>query len=101
MAPVINRLTLAILLTASSALAAITGTLIDESGKPLSGATLRAFAAEDSRAFRARAMRGADRTPIATAQSAEGGAFRIDASAPLLEIVIEAAGKVTQAMEAA
>jgi hypothetical protein len=36
-------------------------------------------------------MRGADRTPIATAQSAEGGVFRIDGSAPMLEISVEAA----------
>ena len=81
-------------------LLAITGNLIDESGKPVAGATLHAYAAEDSRAFRARVMHGGDRTPIATAQSADGGAFRIDASAPLIEIVIEAPGKITQSTEA-
>jgi uncharacterized GH25 family protein len=93
-------LSFAILLAASSAHAAITGTLIDESGKPVAGATVRAYTSEDSRAFRTRVMRGGEHTAIATAQSADGGAFRIDASAPLLEIVIEAPGKVTQATEA-
>ncbi|MDQ6800051.1 MAG: carboxypeptidase-like regulatory domain-containing protein [Acidobacteriota bacterium] len=97
----IARLSLAVFLAASSAHAAVTGILIDESARPVAGATLRAYATEDSRVFRARVMRGADRTAMATAQSDDGGAFRIDASAPLLEISIAAPGKVTQAVEAA
>jgi protocatechuate 3,4-dioxygenase beta subunit len=63
----------------SNAFAAITGTVIDPDGKPIAGATLRAYAVESSAALRARAVAGKiDREPLATAQSSENGAFSID-----------------------
>ena len=47
---------LAVLLLSASAHAAITGTVIDENGKPIAGATVRAWAAEPSRVYRQRLL---------------------------------------------
>jgi protocatechuate 3,4-dioxygenase beta subunit len=78
----------------STAFASITGTIIDSDAKPVAGATVRAYAAEDSGALRARLMAGkADREPVATVQSSDTGSFSIDAkAAPAVDIVIEASG---------
>jgi protocatechuate 3,4-dioxygenase beta subunit len=79
-------------LTATAAHAAITGTLVDPDSKPIAGATIRAFAAEDSAAFRARLLAGKiDREALATAKSAENGAFSIDVKgATAVDVMIEA-----------
>lgn len=92
---------LLLLLAATFAHAAITGTLIDEMGKPVANATIKAYAYEDPRVARGRLLRGAtDRTAIATVKSAENGAFRVEAKAPLVELAIEAADKQAAVFEA-
>src|SRR5262249_11142842 len=53
------------------------------------GVAIRSFAAEDMSAFRARALAGADRKAIATAQSDGEGKFRIDAAPAATEVLIE------------
>jgi hypothetical protein len=86
----------ALLLTAASAAhAAITGTVVDPDAKPIAGATIRAYAAEDSAAMRARLLAGkVDREPLASAQSAENGAFSIDVKgAAAVDVTIEAPGR--------
>jgi protocatechuate 3,4-dioxygenase beta subunit len=87
------------LAAATTSLATITGTLIDESGKPAAGAAIRAYAAEDSAPLRSRAMRGKTLEAAATAQSADNGSFRIESPAPLTLLVIAAKGKVDAAFE--
>src|SRR5437016_4605885 len=79
-------------LTATAAHAAITGTVVDPDSKPIAGATIRAFAAEDSAALRARLLAGKiDREPLATATSAESGAFSIDVKgATAVNVTIDA-----------
>ncbi len=84
----------ALFVTSSSTVAhaAITGTIIDMDGKPVAGATIRAFASESSAALRARLMAGkADRDPGATAKSSDSGSFTIDLkSSPAVDLEIEA-----------
>jgi hypothetical protein len=59
--------------------AAITGTIVDPNGNPIGGATVRAYAAEDSAGMWARIIAGKlDREPLATAQSAPNGTFSIE-----------------------
>jgi protocatechuate 3,4-dioxygenase beta subunit len=80
--------------TSTIAHAAITGTIIDLDGKPVAGATIHAFAAEDSATMRARIVAGkADREPGATAKSSDSGSFTIDLkSSPAIDLEIEASG---------
>lgn len=86
--------TVLVAVSSLSAYASITGTIVDSDAKPVAGATIRAFASEDSRALRARLLAGnAGRDPVATAQSSETGAFSIDAKAhAAVDLVIEAEG---------
>lgn len=99
--PSMKRLAVSLLFMASAAHAAITGLLIDEAGKPVAGASVREYEAEDSRSWHARVMRGGAATLIASTRSGEDGVFRIDARAPLVTLVIEAAGKTSMSLEAA
>src|SRR5581483_6747400 len=99
--PDMKRLTISLLFAASAVHGAITGTVIDEAGKPVAGAMVREYAAEDSRNWHARVMRGEAATLVASAQSGDDGVFRIDAKAPLVMLMFEAAGKVTMSLEAA
>lgn len=89
------RLASALLLFASTtANAAITGTLIDDKGAPIAGATVRAYAAEDSRTARLRMLSAEPAlAALATVKSAENGTFRVEVKAPRVQIAFEAAGK--------
>ena len=70
---------LAALLLSASAHAAITGTVIDENGKPIAGATVRAWAAEPSRVYRQRLLSTQpENEPLAGATTNEAGAFSVD-----------------------
>jgi protocatechuate 3,4-dioxygenase beta subunit len=75
--------------------AAITGTVVDASSKPVSGATIRAYVPESSAALRARLVAGkGDPEPVATAQSAENGTFSLDVKgATAVDVTIEAPGR--------
>jgi hypothetical protein len=75
--------------------AAITGTVVTADLKPIAGATVRAFAAEDSAVMRARLVAGkVEREPLASAQSAEDGTFSLDVKGTAaVDLRIEAAGR--------
>ena len=82
---------LAVVLAASAnAFAAITGTVVDPDGKPIAGATIRAYASENSAAMRARLLAGKDREPMVTVQSSENGAFSLDGKGAAVDVVLEA-----------
>src|SRR5258706_212809 len=88
---------IAFVLTASlticaAAHAAITGSIVDLEGKPISGATVRAFAAEGSDAMRARLVAGKiERDPVASVESAENGSFSIELKTPgAVDVTIDA-----------
>jgi 5-hydroxyisourate hydrolase-like protein (transthyretin family) len=90
----IDMCKLAILLavTASTNLhAAITGTVIDTDAKAVAGAAVRAYAAEDSAALRARVLAGKiEREPLAATQTAETGTFSLDVKgAAAIDVVID------------
>ncbi|MEA2163055.1 MAG: large repetitive protein [Thermoanaerobaculia bacterium] len=91
------RLLLATLVAAflsSTALGAIKGTVVDSDDKPVAGATIRAYAAEDSATLRAKLVAGKiAREPLATAQSSDNGSFSIDVKGTTaVDLVIDAAG---------
>lgn len=89
-----NLAFLALLAISPAANAAITGSIIDSDAKPVAGATIRAYASEDSAALRARLLAGKlEREPVAAAQSSDNGSFSIDVKAtPAVDLVIEAPG---------
>ena len=83
------RTFLSLLFFATAAHASITGTLIDERGKPVAGATIEAFAAEDSQALRARLLsKNPERTPVASAHSTDAGGFTIDPKNRVADLAI-------------
>jgi protocatechuate 3,4-dioxygenase beta subunit len=95
------RLVPILLFSAATLQASISGTLIDEQGKPIAGATVRAYASEDWKTASRRLMSGAtDRPVVATSQSGENGAFKLDPKTLLVEVVIEANGMRARAFEA-
>jgi protocatechuate 3,4-dioxygenase beta subunit len=88
-----RKLAILLAVTASTNLvAAITGTVVDPDGKPIAGATIRAFAAESSAAQRARLLAGKiDRDPVVSAQSAENGTFSLDVKGAIaVDVVVDA-----------
>lgn len=96
-----NRFAFAFLFAATTTHAAITGIVVDESGKPISGAAIRVYAAEDLRGRQARLAAGkVDLPVIASAASGENGRFGIDAKVPVATLVIDAAGQQTHVEEA-
>src|SRR6185503_13179044 len=95
-----KTLGLLLLTLAASANAAVTGTLIDEQAKPVSGATIRAYRAEERRVSATRFANGTfERPVIATAKSGENGAFSIDVGVPLADLVIDSEGLQQQTVE--
>jgi len=76
----------------AAAQAAITGSVVDLEGKPIAGATVRAFAAEGSDAMRARLVAGKiERDPVASVQSAENGSFSIELKTPgAVDVTVDA-----------
>jgi protocatechuate 3,4-dioxygenase beta subunit len=90
-----NKSAILIALLVSSTLhAAITGTVVSADLKPIAAATIRAYAAEDSAAMRARVLAGKlDRESVASVQSAEDGTFSVDVKGTTaVDLRIEAAG---------
>ncbi|MEA2413958.1 MAG: large repetitive protein [Thermoanaerobaculia bacterium] len=88
-----RKLAILLAVTASTNLyAAITGTIIDSEAKPVAGATIRAYAPENSAAMRARILAGKiDREPIASVKPAENGTFSIDVkNAIAVDVVVDA-----------
>ena len=86
---------LALLLGSLDLCAAITGFVIDETGKPIAGARVRAFALESSDAATARLLSDTpEPTPVASAQTDDKGAFRIEAKQqPVVTLVVDAPGR--------
>src|SRR5712692_7450880 len=94
------RTFLSLLFLASAAHASITGTLIDEQGKPVAGATIEAFAAEDSQALRARLLsKNPERTPVASAHSTDAGGFTIDPKNRVADLAIRVGGRVAAGLQ--
>jgi protocatechuate 3,4-dioxygenase beta subunit len=88
-----RKLAILLAFTASTnVFAAITGTVVDSDAKPIAGATVRAYAAENSSAMRARILAGKiDREPVASAQTAENGTFSLDLKgAVAVDVVVDA-----------
>jgi len=82
--------------------AAITGTVIDPDAKPIAGAAIRAYAAENSSVMRARLLAGKiEREPIASAQSAENGMFSLDVKgAVAVDVVVDVPSRARNAIAA-
>jgi len=98
-----RKLAILLAVTASTNLyAAITGTILDPEAKPVAGATIRAYAAENASVMRARIVAGKiDREPLATAQSVENGTFSLDVkSAVAVDVVIDAPSRARNAIAA-
>lgn len=94
------RTFLPLLFLATSVHAAITGTLIDERGKPVAGATIEVFPAEDSRTLRARLLsKTSDRTPVSTAQSSDSGTFSINPKGAVADVAIRMGGRLVVGLE--
>lgn len=85
----------AVLLGTLDLSAAITGHVIDEAGKPLAGARIRVFALEPFDVVAARLLSETpEPVPVATVQSDDKGAFRIDPKKqPVVTLVADAPGR--------
>ena len=83
--------------------AAVTGYTLDANGKPIPRARIRAFALEPSEVFNARLMSDApEPAALATVQSGDDGAFRIDVKRePVVTLVVDAAGYAPEVFDAA
>jgi protocatechuate 3,4-dioxygenase beta subunit len=94
---------LPLLLSAATASAAVTGTVVADDGAPLAGARVRAFAREAFSATAARLLSSSpDAVPIAATESAADGRFSIDAKGnATIDIVVDAAGREPAAFYAA
>ena len=89
-------------LLAATAAASITGTVLDEEGKPLAGATVRAWVAEPSHTYRQRLISSQpENEPFATATTDDAGAFSVDAKGNFaVDLRVEKTGRQPAAVEA-
>jgi large repetitive protein len=90
------------LLTATTLQAAITATILDEAGKPLTGARVRAFSREENGALRKRLLSKEPEKPaIVTATTADDGRVSLDVKGePVVLLVADAAGRAVQVIDA-
>jgi protocatechuate 3,4-dioxygenase beta subunit len=96
-------ISLALLAAATAARASITATIVDDDGKPLAGARVRAFAREDTSAFRKRLLSKEPATPpVAAATSGDDGRVSLDLKgAPIVHLIADAPGRAVQYADAA
>src|SRR5258708_7642713 len=90
------------LLAATTAHATITATILDEEGKPLAGARVRAFGREEGGTLRKRLLsKEPERPAIVTAISADDGRVSLDVKGePVVLLVADAAGRAVQLSDA-
>jgi 5-hydroxyisourate hydrolase-like protein (transthyretin family) len=90
------------LLAVTTAHASITATLIDQEGKPLAGARVRAFAREDTSLLRRRLQTKEPATvPVATVTTGEDGRVLLDVKGtPVVRLVADAPARAVQVVEA-
>jgi large repetitive protein len=90
-----------VLLTATSLHAAITATILDEEGKPLAGARVRAFRREENAALRRRLLSKEPETlPIATATTKDDGRVSLEVKGEtVVRLVVDAAGRAVQLLD--
>lgn len=73
----------------------VTGTILDPSGRPLSGVEVRLAPIEEAGPQLAQILSGATATPLARTETAADGAFRLDAPRPgLYRILVSSSGFV-------
>jgi hypothetical protein len=91
-----------VLLSTTGLHAAITATVVDEGGKPLAGARVRAFRREENAALRKRLLSKEPETqPLATATTKDDGRVSLDPKGEtVVRLVVDAAGRVVQLLEA-
>lgn len=89
-------LVLSLLVCSLDAVAAVTGHVVDDDGKPLAGARVRAIALESQDAFHARLASGTpEPVALAETQTNDAGAFRVDTKrTAVVTLVIDAPGRV-------
>ena len=96
----IRTLLITAFLSASSALAAISGTVINSDGQPVAGAKVSMYAPETLEARRVRLMSTTpERAPLATRQTDSRGNFSFDTpKEPVVDLRIEAVGFAPDAL---
>jgi protocatechuate 3,4-dioxygenase beta subunit len=88
---------------AGTACAAITGIVVNEEGKAVAGASIRAYAPEEGTVTMRRLLSAQpERAPVATAKSDDAGKFSIDLKgSPVVAVIVDAPGRQVADVEAA
>lgn len=94
-------LNLLLLGAATAARASITATVVDDDGKPIANARVRAFAREDGATLRRRLLSHDPETlPVAASTSAADGTVTVDVKGtPVVRLVLDAAGRAVQVVD--